>query len=1623
MKESAIETEVCGLCRFSLKEEHLLQANLVKNEITRSFEEKRTFSFHPDGGVVEALKAGVSAENYKNRFIEIKNGIFDEAAAGDASMRARLANDARLSERIVNAVSLVHKALSAGTFTTMKDRRFVIIKERPGKPTLYHVSNDTTVISHIGQGPYWTEIPTIYLGLKTFDALGSEEKRNGTELMAAFRMLLAVEERAIETGYIHVETYSPEFSRALNTLVDAVISYSHQTEAELVAEPEKKEEKTFTGKNREQYLKLLDARVEDDSLNFDYEKNLKGIQGLERLAKRYKREGDKLSLREVVRLLVSASGHDIHEIRNRANVILERVFAPKEYDAPLATVFNNIHVGESFTYSFDLHDKGDYVLKIYRNAGADEISVETELDCSEYPLEYDAKAKAFTATVEFKEYGHFDYAIVRKSGSGIEWILDYGASGRMNVIPDLRGELVVEIFTDIHGHSKIYWQDESGHPGLVYNESGEIIRLGRFSDITAHLEDMQSRYSLTALYILGAQKRGMNREDWASEASSPSPFSPMSLIEIEPALGGEEEFIGMVQKAHSLGVKIIVDIIPHVNRRSDELKDEDVVFCYGGDGNLYPRASTDGRYGSWDDGKLSNWRRFEVWEWLTRSVMTLIEKYDIDGIRFDSAHAVPIMMKKNNFPLIYDKKRSHEEMVEGRIIVNDRWDEHFITTGYFDCQCRDLIAIPFHYYLMLNIERALKKKGKTFFINIAECFWGHERFLSRCGIVPYNASLFKICENIMHGKSDVREVYHIYDNYYPSVLCNGTELLGILGNHDERRALNTFGQRGLRAAVTLTSFMSNIIMDYEGSAEGESWKVYLDNIYVNWNQFEFASHRSLDQFYSDIYKFHRKVKGKGYLVWANNNMVAAAAKYTGKDFWLGVMNFSDWNQTAAVQFDNPELPLIDDAYYRVVDIVYSPITKHYSYYTGKELRVSKINTIVPYTERVKLLRLEQLDNIEDSYDSFFKDSFFRLCSLPHWSSFLPNFAFNEVLKFCVSYEALEGFIREKMIPLFWVEHRYFMELGLKRIFYNIFKSNLVDGKILLGYLKKLSLSKNETVAQIGADLIKHNQKGSWVFMSAEADPFSKSGGLANVVYELPRELVSAGETVAVITGLYRSGDDKAMEKMRRNIEKYKIKYTGQNVRFMIGGLNYEVGVHHGEVEGISYYLLDHHELFDGLYWGITSEEKLRRRIGFARACAEVICTFGLKPVFTFTNDAYAGLFNGIVRSDHVYASNPNFIGTTFMHIIHNGGWQYFDAYNRWEKGFDLFSLFNLPSWKQNDFADPLHWDRINSMAAGIRFADKSITVSPSYAKQIEYQCDGLEHILNNVMGISNAVGRDLRKRIMRKFVDSKFVERNYPKLIIEIKKNSALKAKISKRYPEILESVESVDGIKDEKRKYIVSRMMNKLMLQTERSLEIDPDKILFVMIHRVTEQKGFQLLLDASEGLFKNLGLQCIAGGGVSSGDRKGEEMAHGLWLLSQYYPMNANIALGFQEVSVPLLSGDIFCMPSMSEPGGISQLEALCCGSLVVARATGGLRDTIFPLRKAGDKPEGNGFLFSDFNSWAFYDAMERAAKFFRENDEDTIYQARMNAEQSVYFWDKPAREYIRKCYDLKEIIRIID
>ena len=1407
----------------------------------------------------------------------------------------------------------------------------------------------------------------------------------------------------------------------LNRFIHATVPVATAPLIEWIDLPRQLPLRPFTSRRRYTLLAQLNARQSQDESVFDEKMNLRAVRSLERLARRYKQSDDSQSLREIVRLLVAASGHDVHAVRDRANVALERVFAPKEFEAPLATSFVNLRRGATHHFAFELpRGKARYFVRLYLCSQA-ALPLERDMRFVDLDLHYETTTDVFAADYRFAECGHYDYLVYQHKNGRVRWLGRPGCSGRINVMPDVRGEVVLEVFVDIHGHTRAYWRDETGHPGLVYNEHGEVIRLGRFADVTAHLDDLKERYCITALYLLGVQKRGRNRADWTPEATSPSPFAPMSLTEIEPSLGGPDELRELVGQAHARDIKVIVDVMPHLNRDSTAVPAELAVQCHDGHGNLVVRASTDGRYGSWNDGKLLNYRKLEVWEWLTDSICTLIDTYDIDGLRFDSCHAVPIMMKKHNEPTVQGRRRTHADIVEGTIIVNDREDDHFITTGYYDCACREAIASPFHSYVMRAIERKLKEKGKGVFVTLAECYWGRERFLARAGIIPYNAALFKICEHIIHGRTDVREIYHVYDNYFPSVLPPGTELLGILSNHDERRALNTFGQHGLRAAVALTSFLSGIIMDYEGSAEGESWKVYPDNIYVDWNQFEYASHRSLEPFYRDLYARHRKIRGQSCLIWANNPLVAAAMKGDEAEAWIGVFNFADSTQTVSLQFDHPALPIDDSAFYQILDTMYSSLTGHSAWYTGQELRSARLHTVVSYTDRVKFFRVVRIEQPDAHYNDFLRDSFGRLCALSEHAHVLQNFAFREIASRVDSFDGFTAFVSDHLVPLGRDQDRQFVGLGCKRALYHLVRAGLMSAQTVYAYLDRLRRHEQEELGELGRFLHSHMQPGPLVFIAAEVEPFSKAGGIANVVSELPQELVGLGEEAYVITPLYRSGDEQAASKRQEALQQYEITYTGTNVRFKIEDTEYEVGVHAGTVNGVSFFLLDHHEFFDGLYWGFTAAEKLRRRIAFARACAELIVVFGLQPIATFANDAYAGIFNGIIRSDPVYADNPNFQQTSFFHIIHNGGWQYFDCYDRYDRDVDHFRLFNLPAERAGDFADPNSADRINCMAAGVRFADRVITMSPTYAKQLVVAGDGLEHVLHEVTGINNGVRRDFLARMCAQLRQSGFVDNWYPRLRQRLREDALLHQKVERRYPELLTGAYACESIRDPIRRAGGTRMRNKLLLQLERGLVVDPDRILFVMFHRLVEQKGFQLLLEASEGIFKQLGYQGLLGGPISSFDPRGEELARGLELLQEYYPDQVSVSLGLQDVCLPLLAADIFLMPSLYEPGGIAQLEAVACGCLVVARATGGLLDTIQPLTATGRTGSGNGFLFTDPSPQALYDVMERCARFLQAVDERRLQEIRSRVQRSAYDWDQAARRYLDEIYATKEIVRI--
>ena len=460
-------------------------------------------------------------------------------------------------------------------------------------------------------------------------------------------------------------------------------------------------------------------------------------------------------------------------------------------------------------------------------------------------------------------------------------------------------------------------------------------------------------------------------------------------------------------------------------------------------------------------------------------------------------------------------------------------------------------------------------------------------------------------------------------------------------------------------------------------------------------------------------------------------------------------------------------------------------------------------------------------------------------------------------------------------------------------------------------------------------------------------------------------------------------------------------------------------MHRGEVEGVTYFLLDHHDLFDGLYWGYRSNERIRRRLALGRAAAEVMVRFGLHPQVVATNDAAASLVSGIVRGDPHYAGSTTFADTSFVHIIHNGGWQYFDCYDRYEAGADLFGLFNLPVELASRFTDPRDEALFNLMAAGIRFADQVFTVSPTYARQIEQNCDGLEALLHDVIGINNGIGKDFRRGVAQRLARSGLERRHVPRLQERIDADGALRVKLERRFPELLSGDGEAVRFRNQARRDEVLRMRTKLIAQLEYGLTVDPDQVLYVMIHRVSDQKGFQILLDASQGIFRDLGVQAILGGPIAPNDQRAEQLAAGMRALMEYYPGSVATRIGYQEISLPLLAADAFLMPSEFEPGGISQLEAMSCGCVVVAHATGGLRDMVTPLQVSGAAVRGCGVLFGDYQPGSFLDAVARCTWFFRHASASQIRRARNNARRSIVWWDRAAQRYQQELHALKETV----
>jgi starch synthase len=199
----------------------------------------------------------------------------------------------------------------------------------------------------------------------------------------------------------------------------------------------------------------------------------------------------------------------------------------------------------------------------------------------------------------------------------------------------------------------------------------------------------------------------------------------------------------------------------------------------------------------------------------------------------------------------------------------------------------------------------------------------------------------------------------------------------------------------------------------------------------------------------------------------------------------------------------------------------------------------------------------------------------------------------------------------------------------------------------------------------------------------------------------------------------------------------------------------------------------------------------------------------------------------------------------------------------------------------------------------------------------------------------------------------------------------------------------------------LANKTKNKLALQAAVGLPVDPKVPLVATASRITEQKGFDLVLEVLEPLLR-LDLQLVIWG---SGDRRYETAIR---RAMRRHPrrVKANLEFDTEHVTRIYAGADIFLMPSRFEPCGLGQLESLRYGAIPVVHATGGLADTISDY--SARSSTGNGFVFHTYDHRDLLAAVARAVEAHRHRD-DWLTLVRHAMRQS-FNWVLPARKYVR-------------
>jgi starch synthase len=469
-----------------------------------------------------------------------------------------------------------------------------------------------------------------------------------------------------------------------------------------------------------------------------------------------------------------------------------------------------------------------------------------------------------------------------------------------------------------------------------------------------------------------------------------------------------------------------------------------------------------------------------------------------------------------------------------------------------------------------------------------------------------------------------------------------------------------------------------------------------------------------------------------------------------------------------------------------------------------------------------------------------------------------------------------------------------------------------------------------------------------VLAASECVPFSKTGGLADVVGALPRALVAAGHQVSVYIPRYRQTKLNDPQVVVRSITvPFDDRYRFCSV--------VTDGIH----SGVRFYFVDYPPYFDrdALYGTSAGDypDNAERFALFSRAVLESSKVLGVPHVF-HCHDWQSALIPVLLRTQ--YAEDPAFRDVATVFTIHNIGYQGLFAP-------DTLPLLTLP-WDLFTIAKMEFFGQVNFLKGALVYSDYVTTVSRRYSQEIQTTefGFGLEGVLRDrsstVTGILNGVDYEEWNPNVDKFIAAQYSADDL---------NAKAKCKQD--------------------------------LLATFGMADADQKLPVIGIVSRFAAQKGFDLIAQVMDRLAREDMIVVALG----NGDRRYEEM---FLRLNKQFPQKIAVKVAYDNaVAHKIEAGsDMFMMPSRYEPCGLNQIYSLKYGTVPIVRATGGLDDTIEPWDARTGK--GTGFKFTEYSGESLLLTIKEALRAFRDQ---ASWQVLMrNGMGKDFSWSNSAKEYIR-------------